>query len=75
MYFLFRLGYACCYNKQMIDNAFLEARGQSASCSGQLVTKIEASFRGGGGGGGRTNSLLARCCLFWVSSMIHTRII
>ena len=51
MYFLFRLGYACCYNKQMIDNAFLEARGQSASCSGQLVTKIEASFRGGGGGG------------------------
>ena len=52
MYFLFRLGYACCYNKQMIDNAFLEARGQSASCSGQLVTKIEASFRGGGGGGG-----------------------
>ena len=34
----------------MIDNAFLEARGQSASCSGQLVTKIEASFRGGGGG-------------------------
>ena len=48
MYFLFRLGYACCYNKQMIDNAFLEARGQSASCSGQLVTKIEASFGGGG---------------------------
>ena len=30
----------------MIDNAFLEARSQSASCSGQLVTKIEASFRG-----------------------------
>ena len=59
----------------MIDNAFLEARGQSASCSGQLVTKIEASFRGGGGGGGgRTNSLLARCCLFWVSNIIHTRI-
>ena len=46
LYFLFRLGYTCCYNKQMIDNTFLEARGQSASCSGQLVTKIEASFRG-----------------------------
>ena len=32
----------------MIDNAFLEASGQSASCGGQLVTKIEASFRGWG---------------------------
>ena len=58
----------------MIDNAFLEARGQSASSSGQLVTKIEASFRGGGGWGGRTSSLLARCCLFWVSNMIQTKI-
>ena len=32
----------------MINKAFLEARGQSASCSGQLVTKIKASFRGWG---------------------------
>jgi len=55
LYFLFRLGYTCSYNKQMIDNAFLEARGQSASCSGQLVTKIEASL----GEGGWTNKFPA----------------
>ena len=44
MYLLFSLGYTCCCNKQMTDNAHLEARGQSASRGGQLVTKIAVSF-------------------------------